>query len=306
MTLVVMAAGLGSRYGGCKQIDGVGPGGEILMEYSVYDAVRAGFDKIVFIIKQEMEAVCRPIFTGAMARLRTPEGKQVEITTVFQDDSTLPAFFKPAAGRVKPLGTVHAVLCAREAVTEPFAVINADDFYGAGAFVTMKKALEALKPEHEACMVGYLLKNTVSPFGGVTRGVCKASGGLLSGVTETYKITLMPDGRIVSEPEGAARELCGEALVSMNFWGYTPWIFGEMERYFHDFLRSLAPDDVKSECLLPVMTDAMIKSGSLAVSVLETGEKWFGMTYAEDRADAANKLREKHAAGAYPASLRGE
>ncbi len=304
MTLIVMAAGLGSRYGGCKQIDGVGPGGEILMEYAVYDAVRAGFDKIVFIIKQEMEAVCRPIFTGPMARLRTPVGKQIEIKTVFQDNSTLPAFYTPAPDRVKPLGTVHAVLCAREAVTEPFAVINADDFYGPSAFVTMKNALETLRPEHEACMVGYLLKNTVSPFGGVTRGICAASGGLLKSVTETYKITLMPDGRIVSEPEGEAREQDGEALVSMNFWGYTPWIFGEMERYFHDFLRGLAPDDAKSECLLPVMTDAMIKRGSLAVSVLQTGEKWFGMTYAEDRADAAAKLRDKHAAGDYPATLR--
>lgn len=304
MTLVVMAAGLGSRYGGCKQIDGVGPGGEILMEYSVYDAVRAGFDKIVFIIKEEMEAVCRPIFAGAMADLRTPEGKKVEIKTVFQDNSSLPAFFTPAAGRVKPLGTVHAVLCAREAVTEPFAVINADDFYGAGAFVTMKNALEKLRPEGEGCMVSYLLKNTVSPFGGVTRGVCRAENGLLAAVSETYKITLMPDGSIVSDPEGEARVLDGEALVSMNFWGYTPWIFGEMERYFNDFLRALAPDDVKSECLLPVMTDAMIKSGAMKVSVLQTGEKWFGMTYAEDRADAARKLREKHEAGQYPASLR--
>ena len=305
MTLVVMAAGLGSRYGGCKQIDGVGPSGEILLEYSVYDAVRAGFSRIVFIIKQEMHDVISALCAGAMSRLKTPDGQQVSISYVYQDYSSVPQFYKIPAERSKPFGTVHAVLCAKSEVNEPFAVINADDFYGAEAFAVMYGALRELAPTGEACMVGYRLKNTVSENGTVTRGVCSAESGLLRSVTETYKILAMPDGSIrdcAGSDEG--RELDPEALVSMNFWGYTPWIFGAMEKYFDDFLCGLAPGDVKSECLLPIMTDGMIRSGELAVRVLQTDGRWFGMTYIEDRAEVASELAKLHACGTYPPSLR--
>ena len=305
MTLVVMAAGLGSRYGGCKQIDGVGPYGEILMEYSVYDAVRAGFSNIVFIIKEEMRQVMDSLCSGTMSRLKTPQGESIHISYVYQDYTTIPSFYSIPSQRTKPFGTVHAALCAKELVKEPFAIINADDFYGAEAFTVIYSALKELGAEHEACMVGYRLKNTVSENGTVTRGVCLAQDGFLKTVTETYNIIALPDGSIRdgAGAEGSS-ELDPEALVSMNFWGYTPWIFKEMESYFSDFLRSLSPEDIKSECLLPVMTDSMIKKGSLSVKVLHTGEKWFGMTYAGDRAEVAQALKKLHEEGVYPPSLR--
>lgn len=306
MTLVIMAAGLGSRYGtGCKPIEGVGPAGEILLEYAVYDAVRAGFSKFVFIIKEDMRLFMETLCAGSLAHLTTLDGSPVEIICVYQDYSSLPAFFTVPEGRTKPYGTTHATLCAKDVVNEPFAVIGADDYFGTEGFHIVCKELEKLASAGEACMVGYRLKNTVSENGAVTRGICREKNGFLSEVTETYKILACPDGVIRAEVEsGSPYPLDPDALVSMNFWGYNPAIFTLMEEYFADFLRGLAPDDLKSECLLPVMTDDLIKSGKLSVKVLQSGDKWFGMTYAADRPIVAEELKKLHAAGVYPRTIR--
>ena len=303
--LVIMAAGMGSRYGGDKQVDGIGPSGEILLEYSIHDAIRAGFRKIVFIIKPNMEATVRAICGDRLAHTKAPDGTPIQVEYAFQDFSSVPAFYTIPAARTKPFGTAHAVLCARSAVQEPFAVLNADDYYGVSAFQTMYDALQRLQPSGEAAMVGYRLKNTVSPNGTVTRGVCSMADGKLTKVTETYQIQLFPDGSIRdmhTDPAGVP--LDPESLVSMNFWGFTPWIFGELERYFTAFLRQLGPEDVKSECLLPSLVDELIHSGDLTVEALSTDAVWFGMTYRADRETVAQALRELHAKGVYPPSLR--
>ena len=289
-TRLIMAAGLGSRYGGNKQVDGIGPHGEILMQYSIYDAIRAGFDKLVFVIKPEhqsiVEGFCRDI-------------KGVEIAFVYQDYSSIPAFYQIPAERVKPFGTVHAVLCAKDAVKEPFAVINADDFYGADAFAVMYDELLRLK-EGEATMVAYYLKNTVSRNGAVTRGVCGVENGKLSEVVETYKITV-DDAGVISDADNGT--LDGDCLVSMNMWGFRLEIFEKTEEYFHAFLRGIAPEEIKAEYALPTMVDRMIGDGVLTVSVLSTSAVWFGVTYQEDRAGVAAELLALHESGAYPEKL---
>ncbi|MBP5167104.1 MAG: hypothetical protein ILP09_07600 [Oscillospiraceae bacterium] len=296
--LVIMAAGLGSRYGGVKQIAGVGPNGEILMQYSVFDAVRAGFDKVVFIITHEIYDGLHELFDEKL------RARGVEVRYVFQDFSSVPSFYKIPDGRVKPFGTAHAVLCARDAVTEPFAVINADDYYGAEAFGTIFNELVALPETGRATMVGYRLKNTVSANGTVTRGICGEKDGLLTAVRETYKISVFPDGSIrdtYNVPEGEL--LDPEAPVSMNFWGFAPSIFAEDEAYFERFLRSLGQDDIKSECLLPMLVDELIKAGRMSVSVLHTDARWFGMTYKEDRPTVQEEIKKLHDAGVYPPVL---
>ena len=305
MTLVIMAAGLSSRYGGCKQIEGVGPGGEILLEYSVFDAVRAGFSKVVFIIKEEMRPAMDELCAAHLSRLRTPAGEAVRLVCVCQDYSSLPAFYAVPEGRTKPFGTLHAVLCARGELTERFAVINADDFYGPGAFRQMAEALQALAPEGEACAVCYRLKNTVSRNGTVTRGVCRVEGGLLQSVDETYQVIALEDGSIRDRAGGEGSHLLDpDSPVSMTLFGFTPAILPAMEDYFCAFLRALAPDDVKSECLLPVMVDALIRAGTLTVPVQQSDEKWLGMTYAQDRAGVSAALRRLHENGVYPPTLR--
>ncbi len=296
-SLVIMAAGMGSRYGGVKQIAGVGPRGEILMEYAIFDALRAGFDKVVFIVTEALKADLREKFDDALRR------KGVETAYVVQDFSSLPAFHTVPKDRVKPYGTAHAVLCARDAVQEPFAVINADDYYGADAFRTIFAALSDLD-EKKACMVGYRLKNTVSEHGAVTRGVCRVEGGALRSVTETFKITVFPDGSIrdtAQDPQG--KLLDPEAVVSMNFWGFHPSVFRSLEEYLDRFLRALGPEDLKSECLLPALVDERIRSGALSVDVLHTDARWFGMTYQEDHALVQAEIARLHACGVYPPSL---
>ncbi len=290
--LVIMAAGLGSRYGGEKQVDGMGPNGETIMEYSMFDAVQAGFTKVVLIIKPHMRELVEEIWKRRLAALRSREGAPIELVCVAQDFDSIPAFYSIPAERVKPFGTVHAALCAKDAVSEPFALINADDYYGPDAYVAMFGALKEMAARGSAAMVGYRLKNTVSAHGTVTRGVCIQEGGKLRGLKETYQIGKKADGTIW-DMEHAAQpvELHPETLVSMNFWGFTPWIFEEMERYFHAFLRGLAADDLKGECLLPAMVDAGIAAGWLEVSVLSTDAQWFGVTYREDRDLVREALR---------------
>ncbi len=297
-TLLIMAAGMGSRYGGNKQIDGMGPNGEILMLYSIYDAIEAGFTKVVFVIKHDFED-----------RFKELVGKQLEgkikVEYAFQHMRDLPAGYSVPAERTKPLGTVQAMLSAKNVINEPFAVINADDYYGQSAFKTMIEHLVTLKPEHEACMVGYYLKNTVSENGHVTRGVCDVDeSGCLTSVTETYKIQPFPDGTIRdTENDPAGVILNPESLVSMNFFGFTPWFFTVAQARFEQFLGSLAPTELKAEYVLPVLVDQAMHSEGLSVDVLSTDCVWFGVTYPEDKPYVQDELQKMHANGSYPAKL---
>ncbi len=289
-TLLIMAAGLGSRYGGDKQIDGIGPHGELLMQYSIYDALRAGFDKLVFVIKPQY----RELIDGLCASFPNAEKEYV-----YQDFSELPDFYKIPSERTKPFGTVHAVLCAERAVREPFAVINADDFYGADAFAKIHEKLLTLK-ESEAAMVSYKLKNTVSRNGAVTRGVCRVENGLLAGVRETYKITVDENGKIC---DGDCGELDGNVSVSMNLWGFSADVFKDLNKSFSEFLRSLPEGEIKAEYALPSFVDKQIKQGELSVGVLTTDAVWFGVTYRADREYVAAELKKLHESGAYPEKL---
>lgn len=296
-TLLVMAAGLGSRFGGNKQIAKVGPNGELLLHYSMHDAAKAGFDKVVFVIKRAMEADFRALLAGSI-----PSG--VEVHYAFQEFDNLPGGFVPPEGRVKPYGTVHAVLAAKDVIAEPFAVINADDYYGKDAFVTMADSLRRMQgKENAASMVAYCLKNTVSENGTVTRGVCETdASGNLTKVTETYGIKPFLDGTIrdVHHDEDGVI-LDPDAPVSMNFWGLTPWFFQAAERDLIAFLRDGSGDPMKKECVLPVEIDRLMHTDGLTVEVLHTNAVWFGVTYLADKEYVAGELRKLHGQGAYPA-----
>lgn len=298
LSLVIMAAGLGTRYGGNKQVDGIGPHGEMLMEYSIYDALRAGFGKVVFIIKPEMREMMEGL-CGYLTHKTALDGSPVEVEYVYQDFSSVPAPIPE--GRTRPFGTVHALLCAAEAVREPCCVINADDFYGLDAYRIMAQALRHLPETGHAAMVGYLLKNTASLHGTVTRGICARRDGFLSGVQETRNIQLYPDGSL--RDLGTGRDLDPDAVVSMNFWGFMPSIFPVLRRDFERFLRA-AGDDLRAERLLPEMVDDQLREGGLKVSLLSSSGQWFGMTYREDREAVAQTLRRLHGSGEYPESLR--
>ena len=302
VSLVIMAAGLGSRYGGSKQVDGIGPHNEILMEYSIYDAIRAGFSKVVFIIKPEMEALMHRLCGDYLAKRTAADGSPVEVAYAFQDFSSVPDFYQIPPERTKPFGTVHALLCAADVVHEPFCVINADDYYGVDAYRTIYQELTRLPAEGKATMVGYQLKNTASLHGTVSRGICQVQDGKLRSIREALKVQLYPDGTLRDLAEDAA--LAPETVVSMNFWGFAPSIFPALKAYFEDFLRNEAGDNIKAECLLPVMVGEQLKAGALEVSVLRSADKWFGMTYHEDRLVVAEELKKLHAAGVYPESLR--
>ena len=298
-TLLIMAAGLGSRYGGNKQIDRIGPNGEILMEYSIFDAMEAGFDKVVFVIRKNMAETFREMIGDKIAR-------KVQVEYAFQEYDSLPGGFVPPADRTKPYGTVHAVTCAKNVIHEPFAVINADDYYGKDAFVAMAKCLRRMQgSENRASMVAYYLKNTVSENGHVTRGVCsKDAEGHLVKVTETYKILPFPDGTIRDindDPSGVI--LDPNALVSMNFWGFTPSVFAQGEKYLSAFLASPEGDPLKKEFVLPALVDTLMHAEGLKVEVLSTDAVWFGITYKEDKAYVAGELKKLHDRGDYPAAL---
>lgn len=298
-TIVVMAAGLGSRYGGVKQIERLGPDGEILMEYAIYDAVNAGFNKIVLILKPEIYADVKELFGD-----RIEKSTGIKIDYAFQTMDRFTESRPEFKDRAKPFGTVHAVICAKDFIKTPFAVMNADDYYGAEAFRVISKKLEELHGAQDAAMVAYRLKNTVSPFGTVTRGVCMVRDGLLSGVKETYKIKLMPDGTIrdTSESENGP-VLPPDTFVSMNLWGYHQDILPVMERYFADFLAALPEDELKAECLLPTMMGELTDSGRIKIAVLSTNDRWFGLTYKEDKPGAVAALTALHENGTYPPTL---
>ena len=298
-TLLIMAAGLGSRYGGNKQIDRIGPNGEILMEYSIHDAIEAGFDKVVFVIRKSMDELFREMIGNKIA------GK-IQVEYAYQEYDSLPGGFQAPADRTKPYGTVHAVLCARDKIHEPFAVINADDYYGKDAFKAMAGSLHRLQgTTGKASMVAYYLKNTISENGHVTRGVCSKDGdGNLEKVVETYKILPFPDGTIRDindNPEGVI--LDPNALVSMNFWGFAPSFFDEAEKYLSAFLQEGDGDPLKKEFVLPSLVDMMMHRDGLKVEVLSTDAVWFGITYKEDKAFVMGELKMLHDRGDYPAAL---
>lgn len=302
VSLVIMAAGLGSRYGGSKQVDGIGPHNEILMEYSIYDALRAGFSKVVFIIKPEMEEMMRRLCGDYLARKTALDGTPVEVAYVFQDFTSVPDFYRIPPERTKPFGTVHALLCAEPEVDGPFCVINADDYYGVDAYRTIYEELVKLPAEGKGTMVGYLLKNTASLHGTVSRGICKVKDGKLDTIQEALKVQLYPDGHLTDLDTDT--DLAPDTVVSMNFWGFMPSIFPALRTYFENFLRGLPDDAVKAECLLPLMVGEEVKAGRMTVSVLHSKDRWFGMTYREDRARVAEDLRQLHESGVYPPSLR--
>ncbi|WP_298017084.1 sugar phosphate nucleotidyltransferase [uncultured Dysosmobacter sp.] len=302
VSLVIMAAGLGSRYGGSKQVDGIGPHHEILMEYSIYDALRAGFNKVVFIIKPEMEEMMRRLCGDYLEKKTARDGSPVEVAYVFQDFSSMPDFYTIPPERTKPFGTVHALLCAADAVREPCCVINADDYYGIDAYQTIYDELVRLPAEGKATMVGYLLKNTASLHGTVSRGICTVADGKLQSVREALKVQMYPDGSLKDLAED--RDLAPDTVVSMNFWGFAPSIFPALRAYFENFLRHEAGDNIKAECLLPVMVDQQMQDGKLEVSVLHSTDRWFGMTYQQDREVVAAELKKLHETGAYPEDLR--
>jgi len=302
--LVIMAAGMGSRYGGSKQVDGLGPDNEILMEYSIYDAIRAGFNKVVFIIKPDMKELVEDICGRRIARMKANDGSNVEVAYAFQDFSSIPSWYKIPAERTKPFGTAHAVLCARDVVKEPFAVINADDYYGADAFPTIYDELCKLPAEGAGTMVGYRVDKTVSANGTVTRGVCQTKDGKLTKIVETFKIKLYPNGDIRDVENGEDSPLIPpETPVSMNFWGFTPWIFEKLEAYFDSFLKNLPAENIKGECLLPSLVGELIDRGEMTVSVLRSGARWFGVTYKEDKPAVQEELKKLHDTGVYPRSL---
>lgn len=294
-TLVIMAAGLGSRFGGDKQIMSVGPSNEMLMEYTIHDASAAGFNKIVFILKGNMIDTVR---TACGEKL----SHRVEVCYAEQSYADIPAWYHIPAERVKPFGTVHAVLSARKYVNEPFAVLNADDYYGAEAFRTMHNTLLSLH-EGEGAMVAYRLGNTLSDNGTVTRGVCRrGEDGFLVGVNECHNLAANEEGTVTDGETG--KRYAPDTPVSMNFWGFLPSIFDEMQTYFEDFLRTLAPTEIKGECLLPVMVNDFLVAGKLRVRMDTTNDAWFGMTYREDYDLICAKLRELVKMGIYPVNLR--
>ena len=297
-TLVVMAAGMGSRFGGLKQMTPIDPQGNSIIQYSLYDARLAGFDKVVFIIKHEIEH-----------DFREKVGRGVEpyfdVSYVFQElTSCLPQGFTVPEGRTKPWGTGHAVLCARDVIDGPFAVINSDDFYGRGAFTAIGGFLTGQHADNAYAMVGYRLHNAMTEHGSVARGVCELRDGYLTGITERTHIEKRGDDAAFTEDGEHFTPLSGDTTVSMNFWGFMPSIFDQMEEYLDDFLRALPPEEIKAECLLPNMVGDLLKKGRLSVSVLHSADRWFGMTYHQDRQAVARELARLHENGTYPPTLR--
>jgi len=289
LTLVILAAGMGSRYGGLKQLDGVGPSGETVLDYAVYDARRAGFDRVLFVIRRDFEDVFR-------AQIGARYTRELTVDYAFQSIDALPAGRVAPPGRVKPWGTGHALWCAREALDGPFAVINADDFYGRDSFARLADFLRGAggREAGHFAMVGFRLANTLSEHGAVSRGLCTVAEGRLRQVTEQTGI--------LAQEVGAGRRFSGDERVSMNCWGFTPSLFSALDRRFQAFLAARG-DDLKAEYYLPEAVSGMIADGEAMVDVLETTAAWFGVTYRDDKPRVEAALRALIALGEYPASL---
>ena len=296
-TLVVMAAGMGSRFGGPKQITPVDAQGHIIIDFSLYDAKRAGFETVVFIIKHAMEKEFKE-------RIGSRMEKHFDVRYVFQEVDCVPEGFTVPEGRVKPWGTGHAIACAAQAVDGPFAVINADDFYGPTAIGAMGKFLSEERPANEHAMVGYQLRNTVTEHGYVARGVCDVKDGMLQGVTERTKIEKRGDDAAFTEDGEHFEPLSGDTIVSMNLWGFQKEIFPQFQSRFETFLQEQVPSNpLKSEFYLPSVADAQIKEGLGTIQVLPTKETWHGVTYREDLEGVVAAIQSMKDSGMYPEKL---
>ena len=299
-TLVVMAAGIGSRFGGgIKQLEPVGPNGEIIMDYSIYDAMQAGFDKVVFVIRRDLEEDFKEIIGNRMQ-------KKIDVAYAYQEVQDIPEEYRQRfAGRTKPWGTGQAILCCKDVVDSPFLVINADDYYGKQAYVEAYDYLHqhTSENENEICMVGFMLKNTLSENGSVTRGICKVDQfGMLEEITETRNIE-MCDGGAVVRSETGDRKVDANCPVSMNMWGLRPDFFRILENGFQQFLKETKKEDLKAEYLLPTIVGGLLEEKKLSVRVLESKDKWFGVTYREDKDAVVSAVRELVDAGEYPENL---
>lgn len=297
-TLLVLAAGMGSRYGGLKQLDKVGPSGETIIDYSVYDAIRAGFGKVVFIIRKQIEKEFVEFFGNRF-------GNRIQVDYVFQETDIVPEGFTYNTERTKPWGTAHAVLMAKDAIKEPFAVINADDFYGTEAFTKIAQFLNQPRNEgiREYALAGYILSNTLSEFGGVSRGVCEIDAqDYLVNVVETKNIHKTHNHIAFSHENGDLEFIPANTIVSMNTWAFWPEIFEHIETSFKEFMQKEG-FNLKSEFYIPTIADQLIKSGQARFKVLPVNEKWFGVTYQEDKPTVVDNLKQLVKVGVYPNNL---
>lgn len=299
-TLVIMAAGIGSRFGGgIKQLEAVGPNGEIIMDYSIYDAIEAGFDKVVFVIRKDLEEEFKRVIGQRIERI-------ADVEYVYQELRDIPEqFLKKAEGRKKPWGTGQAILCCKNVVHEPFLVINADDYYGKEAYKEAYKYLTERISEdgYSACMIGFVLKNTLSDNGGVTRGICKVDENrMLAEIVETRNIVKTTEGAAVkTEEEIIPVDI--ESEVSMNMWGLSPAFMDILEKGFEEFLEKLDGNDPKGEYLLPTIIGGLLEEGKMQVKVLQSNDKWFGVTYKEDKKDVVAEIQKLIADGVYAEKL---
>lgn len=295
-TLLVLAAGMGSRYGGNKQLDEVGPSGETIIDYSIYDAIRSGFGKIVFVIRHDIEEQVKERFVEKLA------GK-IEIDYVFQEITNLPEGVKVSPDRKKPWGTSHAILVTEEKIREPFGVINADDFYGAESFKILHDFLLNDKDDKNYCIVGYRLGNTLSDHGHVNRGVCQVGGdGFLKNIVETRQITKTKDGATAPGPDGQLLHFTGDEVASMNLWGFKPSCYKYLREEFTNFINAHGMDP-KSELDIPTSVDKFVKSGEITIKILMSNERWFGVTYREDKPFVVDSIRTMIRKGIYPARI---
>lgn len=295
--LLVLAAGMGSRYGGNKQLDKVGPSGETIIDYSIYDAVRAGFGKIVFVIRRDIEAQIIESFVNPLKDI-------VEVDYVFQDIDDLPSGLKPHPDRSKPWGTSHAIMVAAKKINVPFGVINSDDYYGVESFKILYDFLVNDNGPNSYCIVGYRMGNTLSDHGHVNRGVCRAGDdGMLQHIVETRKIEKRVDGIFAPAPDGGTLSFTGDEIVSMNLWGFKPSCFSFLEKEFTSFIIR-SKEDPNAELDIPTSMDVFIKRGEVTIKVLMTEDVWFGVTYREDRPFVVDNLKNMVSRGIYPSPLR--
>lgn len=294
-TLLVLAAGIGSRYGGLKQMDQVGPSGETIIDYSIYDAVRAGFGKVVFVIRRDIENDFKKIFVDMLK-------DRIEVDYVFQETNMVPKGVSFSSGRNKPWGTGHAVLVAEQKINGPFAVINADDFYGSGSYRIMADFLTSSSDDAEYSMVGYRLDRTLSDHGYVARGVCEAGHeSYLRIVNERTRIEI-EQGEIIFTDDGLITRLTGNETVSMNFWGFKKPVFEHLNKYFTQFVIENS-DDPKAEFFIPLLITGLIEEDKVKVKILKTDESWFGITYREDKPGVIENIKELVKKGVYPSKL---
>ncbi len=295
-TLVIMAGGMGSRYGGLKQLEKIGPNNEKLIDYSIYDAKQAGFDRVVFLIKEENLDLFRQEIGDAVS-------KHIDVQYAFQSTDNLPEGCEVLPERVKPWGTGHAIWCCRNVVDGPFAVINADDYYGPKAFQLVHDHITQQRDNIDYIMAGYVLKNTLTDNGSVSRGVCQVEDGKLVSIEENKKIVKGTDCAINHGDDGEDKQLSLDSVVSMNFWGFTPDLFAKLEDGLVRFMKEPTNDPLKREYLLPDEVEYLLKAGYCSVTVKPTDDRWYGVTYPEDRDPVTNAIRNLVRSGMYPDSL---